>query len=81
MINRIFVEKKNRFAVEANELLDDLKNNLGIYNLTGLRIVNRYDVANLDLQYYEIVKKTVFSDGFFVDQHTDRMLTPSGQQP
>lgn len=62
MINRIFVEKKNMFAVEANELLDDLKNNLGIYNLTGLRIVNRYDVANLDLQYYEIVKKTVFSE-------------------
>ncbi|MCH4884900.1 hypothetical protein EQV96_18240 [Pseudomonas sp. TMW22080] len=26
-------------------------------------------------------KKAAFSGGFFVDQHTDRILTPSGRLP
>ena len=43
-IRRIFVEKKDAFAVEAHGLLSDLRNNLGMKNLTGIRILNRYDV-------------------------------------
>ena len=40
-IRRIFVEKKDAFAVEAHGLLSDLRNNLGMKNLTGIRILNR----------------------------------------
>ena len=40
-IKRLFVEKKDAFAVEAHGLLADLRNNLGMSNLTGMRIVNR----------------------------------------
>lgn len=32
-IRRIFVEKKDAFAVEAHGLLSDLRNNLGMKNL------------------------------------------------
>ena len=46
-IRRLFVEKKDAFAVEAHGLLADLRNNLGMSNLTGMRIVNRYDVMGL----------------------------------
>ena len=35
-IRRIFVEKKDAFAVEAHGLLSDLRNNLGMKNLTGI---------------------------------------------
>ena len=46
-IRRIFVEKKDAFAVEAHGLLSDLRNNLGMKNLTGIRILNRYDVMGV----------------------------------
>ena len=46
-IRRLFVEKKDAFAVEAHGLLADLRNNLGMSNLTGMRIVNRYDVMGV----------------------------------
>ncbi len=40
-IRRIFVEKKEAFAVEAHGLLADLRNNLGMSGLQNIRIVNR----------------------------------------
>ena len=49
-IRRLFVEKKDAFAVEAHGLLADLRNNLGMSNLTGMRIINRYDVMGLSMR-------------------------------
>ena len=53
-IRRLFVEKKDAFAVEAHGLLADLRNNLGMSNLTGMSIVNRYDVMGLSDKYRHI---------------------------
>ena len=46
---RVFVEKKPGFDIEAGHILADLKENLGIKALTGLRFANRYDVQGLSL--------------------------------
>ena len=46
-IRRIYVEKKKEYAVEAQGLLSDLKHTLGLKDLTGVRIVNRYDLAGI----------------------------------
>ena len=46
-IRRIYVEKKDAFAVEAHGLLADLRNNLGMGALKNIRIINRYDVMGL----------------------------------
>ena len=46
-IRRIYVEKKDAFAVEAHGLLADLRNNLGMGALENIRINNRYDVMGL----------------------------------
>jgi len=43
LINRIFVEKKRPYAVEAASLLADLKTNLKIDKIQELKVVNRYD--------------------------------------
>ena len=48
MVYRIYVEKKQPFAHEAHALKDDLCGLLGIEALTNLRILNRYDVENID---------------------------------
>ena len=44
-MRRIYVEKKKEYAVEAAGLLADLVGTLGMTQLTGLRIVNRYDLS------------------------------------
>ncbi|MBQ7875918.1 MAG: phosphoribosylformylglycinamidine synthase [Clostridia bacterium] len=59
---RIFVEKKPGFDVEARGLLSDLRENLGMDNLTGVRIVNRYDIEGITEEEYKAAKPLVFSE-------------------
>lgn len=61
-IKRIFVEKKAGFDVEARGLYADLKENLGVSGLTGVRIVNRYDVAGLDSEEYTKARNIIFAE-------------------
>ena len=61
MVYRVYVEKKSELAHEASSLLADLTGLLDIENLTGLRILNRYDVENIDASLFEACKKTVFA--------------------
>ena len=53
MVYRIFVEKKKQFAHEANSLKSDIISFLGIKNLTDLRLINRYDVENIEESVFE----------------------------
>lgn len=62
MVNRIFVEKRSDLAQEAKSLLQDLKSLLGLSTLTGLRLLNRYDVEGLDSAAFEQACQTVFSE-------------------
>ena len=62
MVRRIYVEKKPDFAVEAQGVFADIKQNLDLAGLTGLRIVNRYDIEGIDESTYEKVKYTVFAE-------------------
>jgi phosphoribosylformylglycinamidine synthase len=47
MIHRVYVEKKKEYATEAAVLLADIRSFLGIEGLTGLRLLNRYDVEGV----------------------------------
>lgn len=62
MVYRIYVEKKKDFANEAESLKSDINNLLQIRELTDLRIVNRYDVENIDEELFDYAVKTVFSE-------------------
>ncbi len=62
MVYRIFVEKKKELANEANALLGDTKNLLGIKNLTDVRVINRYDAENITKELFNYAVKTVFSE-------------------
>ena len=44
---RVYVEKREGFNVEALEILNNLKTQLKIDNLTSLKVVNRYDVQGV----------------------------------
>ena len=62
MVYRIFVEKKKELANESKALLNDAKNLLGIKNITGVRIINRYDAENITKELFDYAVKTVFSE-------------------
>lgn len=59
---RIFVEKKKEYNVEADQLLEDLKENLRIKNIEGIRIINIYDVFSIEKREIKNAKKIVFSE-------------------
>ncbi|MBO5560907.1 MAG: phosphoribosylformylglycinamidine synthase, partial [Firmicutes bacterium] len=61
-IKRIYVEKKKGYDIEAGHLYDDIKENLGIEGLKGLRILYRYDIEGISEDAYEKAKKTIFSE-------------------
>ena len=62
MVYRVYVEKKEEFANEAKALKNDIIEFLQISNLENLRIINRYDVENIDKELFEYCKQTVFSE-------------------
>ena len=62
MVYRVYVEKKKELAHEAQSLLNEVKNLLGIKSLEDVRIVNRYDAENIDSELFEYAKTTVFSE-------------------
>ena len=46
-VYRVFVEKKKGNDIEAGQILEDLRSNVGITALKDLRIINRYDAEGL----------------------------------
>ena len=62
MVRRIYVEKKKGFDVEAEALFTDVKENLHLEDLSGIRILNRYDMDGIDDATYEAAKFTVFAE-------------------
>ncbi|MBE7031573.1 MAG: phosphoribosylformylglycinamidine synthase [Ruminococcaceae bacterium] len=62
MVYRVYVEKKSELAAEAKSLKSDLVKLLQIKGLKDLRIINRYDVENIDKELFDYCKGTVFSE-------------------
>lgn len=60
-VRRIYVEKKEPYAVKAKELHEELKNYLGI-QVEGVREFIRYDVENISDAVFEQACKTIFSE-------------------
>ncbi len=61
-VRRIYVEKKEAFAVKAKELHEEIKNYLGITGLESVRELIRYDVENLSDETFERACHCVFSE-------------------
>ena len=62
MVYRIYVEKKEELANEARELAGEARDFLGILSLEKVRILNRYDVENIDKELFDQAVHTVFSE-------------------
>jgi len=61
-IYRLYVEKKANYDIEGEKILRDIKINLGITSLEGLRLVNRYDIMGISEKQYLMSRNTIFSE-------------------
>ncbi len=61
-VRRIYVEKKDAFAVKAEELHEEIRSFLGIEDVKGVRVLIRYDVENISDEVFERACRTVFSE-------------------
>ncbi|MGN0335327.1 MAG: phosphoribosylformylglycinamidine synthase [Lachnospiraceae bacterium] len=61
-VRRIYVEKKEAFAGKSRSLYGEIKSYLGIENVTGVRVLIRYDVENISDEVFEQACSTVFSE-------------------
>ena len=62
MVYRIYVEKKAGFDNEAKSLLSDARELLELTEITKIRIVNRYDVEEIEKSLFDGAVNTVFSE-------------------
>lgn len=61
-VKRVYVEKKADFAVQAKELQHEIESYLGIKDVTGVRVLIRYDVENISDEVFEKACTCVFSE-------------------
>ena len=61
-VRRLFVEKKRGYDTESVNLYKEIRDNLDIKNLTGMRILSRYDVAGLNEEEFLSTVTQVFSE-------------------
>ena len=61
-VRRIFVEKREAFAVKAKELREEIVNYLGIQTITGVRVLIRYDSENVSDAVYQEALAPIFSE-------------------
>ncbi|MBQ2802446.1 MAG: phosphoribosylformylglycinamidine synthase, partial [Lachnospiraceae bacterium] len=75
-VRRIYVEKKEPFAVKAKELHEELKNYLGIH-VDNVRVFIRYDVENISDEVFERACKTIFSEPPVDDLYLETIEVPA----
>ena len=61
-VRRVYVEKRQGFDAEALKLKADFTENLQLNNLKNVRVLNRYNVSNLNDDDFQKAVKTVFSE-------------------
>ena len=61
-VRRVYVEKKDPYAVKARELKHEISSYLGIKTVTGVRVLVRYDVEDISEETYRQALVTVFSE-------------------
>ncbi len=79
MVYRIFVEKKEGLAHEATSLKNEINTLLQITSLKDLRLLNRYDVENIEKDLFDYSVGTVFSEPQ-LDTVTSELETNEGDK-
>jgi len=79
-VKRVYVEKKQGFNIEAHGLFADLRDNLSISGLQGVRTINRYDISGITDEEFEKSRYIIFAElpVDILDEET--LLIPTGDR-
>lgn len=77
-VKRIYVEKKEPFAVRARELKGEIAGYLGMAHVTGVREFIRYDVENISDKVFEAACQGIFSEPPVDILYRERLELPQG---
>lgn len=61
-VKRVFVEKKPEYAIQAKDLLHEMRGYLGIQDAESVRVLIRYDVENLSDETFEKACNGIFAE-------------------
>ncbi len=75
-VYRCFVEKKTPYATEAAGVYHNLQSVVLSGNVTGVRILNRYDLENIDAADYDSAVRNILSEPQVDDVYLDEAPTP-----
>jgi phosphoribosylformylglycinamidine synthase len=70
-VYRIYVEKRKDYAVESDEILNNLRTQLKLDTLTSLSVVNRYDVQGVSLDVLNQGIPTILSEPMVDDVYKE----------
>ena len=76
----MFCRKKKPFAVEAAGVLSDLRTALRTEDITGVRVLNRYDIENIDESDYHMAQKTILSEPQVDDIYEETAPAPGSDE-
>ena len=79
-VRRIYVEKKEPFAVKAKELHEDLKSYLGMEGVEKVRELIRYDVENISDETFEKACHSVFAEPPVDDLYREELPLQEGDR-
>ena len=79
-VRRVFVEKKDQFNVEAENLYRDLTKNLGIEALDKVRVAYAYDIMGLTNDEYRQVCKIIFKPSYSDIIHHENLPIDDGDR-
>ena len=68
---RIYVKKREEFAVEAKEVLENLRVQLKLDNLKSVDIINRYDVEGVSEKVLKTGINTILSEPMVDDVYME----------
>ncbi|MCC8049875.1 MAG: phosphoribosylformylglycinamidine synthase [Clostridiales bacterium] len=79
-VRRVYVEKKDSFAVAAKGLEHEIKSYLGVQGLKKVRELIRYDVENCSDAVFEEACRTVFSEPPVDDLYKEEFPLSEGER-
>ncbi len=79
-VYRCFVEKKTPFATEAHGVKSDLKIALMNDAVESVRVINRYDIENIDVDDYKMAEKTILSEPQVDTLYEEEAPTPASDE-
>ncbi len=78
-VKRVYVEKKQDYAIKAKELLEEVRQYLGL-DVENIRVLIRYDVENVSEESYQKALGTVFSELLWMKFMRKRFLWKKGKR-